>query len=308
MIDYRIRTFLSVCETLSFTRTAEQLSISQPAVSQHIAQLERELGAKLFDRCGRRLALSAAGRQARAVAEAMAHDERLLKEAILAQADEAPSIAIGVTLTVGEYLVAAPLARHLVAHPTTQIRIVESNTQHLLSLLRSGDIDCAFVEGFFDKGSLAWRTLRSEPLVGVCAPGYRLAAAPGDAPPLAQATHPVAIDDLLGERLFTREPGSGTRVVLEHALFDRNLAIGDFSHASEVSSIGVIKRLVAGGAGIAFLYEAAVRDDLASGALARIPIEGGPIARHDISFVRLPRSAYAAQLDALFDEIAETRR
>ena len=195
MLDFRVATFLSVCETLNYTRTAERLSISQPAVSQHIAQLERQLGAKLFERRGKRLELTAAGRAARAVAETMAHDEHLLKEEVRSRShDEAP-LVVGATLTAGEYLVSEPLARYLAAQPNARVDVVQGDTQRLIAQLRAGAIDCAFVEGVFDSAAFAARTFARQKLVGVCAPGAAVAR-----------RFDGSVTSLLGERLIAREP------------------------------------------------------------------------------------------------------
>lgn len=292
MLDFRVATFLSVCETLNYTRTAERLSISQPAVSQHIAQLERQLGAKLFERRGKRLELTAAGRAARAVAETMAHDEHLLKEEVRSQShDEAP-LVVGATLSAGEYLVSEPLARYLAARPNARVDVVQGDTQRLIAQLRAGAIDCAFVEGVFDSAAFAARTFARQKLVGVCAPGAAVAR-----------RFDGSVTSLLGERLIAREPGSGTRAVLEQALAAHNLAVESFARTIEVSSINIIKALVAGDAGIAFLYEAAIARDVEAGRLALInPDE--PLAEHDIAFIYLKNSAFADRLDRFFDDLS----
>lgn len=292
MLDYRIVTFLSVCETLSFTRTAQELSITQPAVSQHVAHLEKHMGAKLFERRGKRLSITEAGQAVRTVAETMAHDEHLLKQMLgAAQADQLP-LSVGTTLTAGEYLVAEPLARYLSLHPDACMTIVQGDTQELVAQLRAGAIDCAFVEGAFDRTAFESRTLCRQRLIGICAPNSRFAHRNGT----------WLLEDLLEERLIAREPGSGTRAVLERALFDRNLSVASFSHVVEASSINIIKTLVAQGSGIAFLYEAALHNDVDSGRLSRIDVLDLQ-AEHDIAFIYLKHSAFADRLDRFFGDI-----
>lgn len=296
MLDFRVATFLNVCETLNYTRTAEALSISQPAVSQHIAQLEQRLGAKLFERQGKRLVITDAGRVVRSVAETMAHDDLLLREELRALSRASALLSVGVTLTAGEYLLAKPLARYLATRPHAQARIVQGDTQELIAQLRAGTLDCALIEGAFDRTAFDARTFCRERLVGICAPASDRAGLGGA----------VALEELTGERLIVRERGSGTRAVLERALFDHNLTIGSFAHVIEVSSINIIKTLVAEGAGIAFLYEAAVADDISSGRLARIRLNSTAI-EHDIAFVHLKNSAFADRLMRFYDDIAALR-
>lgn len=293
MQDYRVETFLAVCRTLNYTRAAEELNITQPAVSQHIAFLEKEYGAKLFSYANRKLSLTPAGELVRRTLAAMAHDDRLLRESVAAcERTSALSLSIGMTLTAGEYVVAAPLATYLRAHPEMQVRLRSRGTEELLGALDEGVIDCAFVEGFFDKSVYAWDTFSTERLVAICAPGHALAG------------RTCAFEDLLSEHVLVREEGSGTRAVLEHALAARNLALASFARTTEVGSINVIKSLVAGGFGLSFMFAAAVSDDVARGRLSLIEIAGPPIC-HDITFIRLKGSTFEGDFQRLFDDLKE---
>ena len=291
MQDYRVETFLAVCRTLNYTRAAEELNITQPAVSQHIAFLEKEYGAKLFSYANRKLSLTPAGELVRRTLAAMAHDDRLLRESVAAcERTSALSLSIGMTLTAGEYVVAAPLATYLRAHPEMQVRLRSRGTEELLGALDEGVIDCAFVEGFFDKNAYAWDVFRTERLVCVCAADHEFAA------------RPVRVEDLFDERLIVREPGSGTRAVLEHALAAQNLTVDGFAQASVVESLDVIKILVEHDLGISFLYEAAVARELAAGTLRVIDLEGLAIL-HDIAFIRLKNSVFEREFQNLFADL-----
>lgn len=300
MLDARIQTFLTVCRTLNYTRAAEELHITQPAVSQHIAYLEREYGAKLFELRGKRPALTEAGRTLQAAAATMAHDDRLL-HARLAElgrsADPAAaspaaltSLTVGMTLTAGAYIAARPLARWLLAHPDARIDVRSGDTATLLDDLRAGDVDCAFVEGSFDRAAFSCATLCRERLVCACAPDH------------PRAGTRCSIEDLLDERLVVREAGSGTRAVFENALAARNLSLAAFRIVSETSSIEVIKALVEKDVGISFLYRGAVAAEVAADRLALIELDGTPI-EHDIAFVRLPGGIFAQTFDRFFEEV-----
>ena len=291
MQDYRVETFLAVCRTLNYTRAAEELNITQPAVSQHIAFLEKEYGAKLFSYANRKLSLTPAGELVRRTLAAMAHDDQLLRESVAAcEHTSALSLSIGMTLTAGEYVVAAPLATYLRAHPEMQVRLRSRGTEELLGALDEGVIDCAFVEGFFDKSAYAWDTFSTERLVAICAPGHALAG------------RTCAFEDLLSEHVLVREEGSGTRAVLEHALAAQNLTVDGFAQASVVESLDVIKILVEHDLGISFLYEAAVARELAAGTLRVIDLEGLAIL-HDIAFIRLKNSVFEREFQNLFADL-----
>ena len=292
MQDFRVETFLTVCRTLNYTRAAEELNITQPAVSQHIAHLERAYGATLFVYRNKRLRLTDAGALLRDALATMSHDERLLRERVRSVATSTRAeLAVGMTLTAGEYLVAAPLADYLSRHPDLHATVRSGGTSKLLALLDAGEIDCAFVEGFFDKNAYAWDTFRTERLVCVCAADYEF------------AVRPVRVEDLFGERLIVRETGSGTRAVFEHALATQNLTVDGFAHVSVVESLDVIKVFVEHGLGISFMYEAAVACELAAGTLRIVELEG-PVVEHDISFIRLKGSVFESDFQNLFNDLA----
>lgn len=292
MQDFRMSTFLSVCRTLNYTRSAAELNITQPAVSQHIAYLEKAYGAKLLSYRGKKLALTPAGELLRDAAATMAHDEATLRDAIAALAGPRRRLRLGMTLTAGEYVLAEPLAHYLVGHPEVQVRIASSDTERLLAQLHAGEIDCALVEGFFDKSAYDWRVFATEHLMAVCAP---------DAP-LAGVKEPQRFEDLLDQHILVRERGSGTRAVLEHALAVRNLSVDSFARATEVESVNIIKQFAASGYGIAFLYGAAVVCELEAGTLARIPL-AGHLIEHDITFIRPKGSVFGDEYARLFDDL-----
>lgn len=291
MQDFRVETFLTVCRTMNYTRAAEALNITQPAVSQHIAFLEKAYGARLFDYHGKRLALTEAGELVRTALSTMAHDERLLRERVAAATSGARiDLSVGMTLTAGEYLVAAPLADYMTKRPDIHATVRSGGTRELLALLEAGEIDCAFIEGMFDRSAYEWDVYRRERLVCVCSADHRLAS----------GRHRV--EDLLSEHLLIREPGSGTRAVLEHALAARNLSLEGFRQTSMVESLDIIKVFAARGLGIAFLYEAAVARELEAGVLRLVPLEDFRV-EHDISFIRLKDSVFEPEFQRLFAEV-----
>lgn len=288
MQDFRVKTFLTVCRTMNYTRAAEELALTQPAVSQHITYLEREYGAKLFAYHHKKLELTPAGRVLRDGLATMAHDDMLLHERVGEVAHGAAvKLRIGMTLTAGEYVVASPLARYLAARPDVHVAVRSGGTQHLLELLDDGAIDCAFVEGLFDKARYASRPFSSERLVPICAADHVFPAPPR------------TMEDLLGERLILREEGSGSRNVLTHALAQRNLSPASFADHFVVESLDIIKIFVQADLGTSFVYEAAVQREVQEGTLRIIPLTDAGIF-HDISFVYLRDSLYEQDMEDLF--------
>lgn len=287
MLDFRVETFLTVCRTMNFTRAAEQLHITQPAVSQHIRVLEEQYATKLFCFQGKQLQLTQSGRLFLQAAATMHHDALRLRDAIRAQ-DGRRKLRFGATLTIGEYVMPGPLSRLLRREPEIELRMLTANTRELLSLLDQGELDFAIVEGYFDKqayDSLVYCTQRYIP---VCAPEYPF-------------NRPVRrLEDLLEERLLVREPGSGTRNVLERVLEARNLTVQSFRRVTELGSLNLIKSLVCAGTGISFFYQPVVQAELRGGQLQEIPLEDGSI-HHDFTFLWRKGSVFAASYQEVFE-------
>lgn len=288
MLDFRVDTFLAVCRCMSFTRAAAALHITQPAVSQHIRALEAQYGVRFFSFEGKKLTLTDAGRLFLRTATTMRHDAQHLRDALGSLSGGGRRLVFGATLTIGEYVMPAPLARLLAAEPNVSLRMIVANTAELLRELDRGDIDFAIVEGFFEKSEYDSLSYLTERYVAVCAPGYRF----------RQPVH--TLEDLLGERLLTREPGSGTREILERRLREHNLTVRDFRAVTEIGSLNAIKALVRMGQGVAFLYEPTVRAELESGALREIALSGFPVL-HDFTFLWRKSSVFAQTYREIFD-------
>lgn len=289
MLDFRLETFLAVWNEKNYTRAAEKLFVTQPAVSQHIKHLEERLGTPLFRSVGRQLFLTEAGTMLYRYAAAAQAEGKKTEALIRSRAGSVP-LRFGATRTIGEYVLPDPLRDYLRVHPQAELSMVVDNTDILLGKLLDGSIDFAFIEGIFDRKDFAASVFLRDAFLAVGAPGDPL------------CTGPVDLPDLFSRRLIVREHGSGSRVVLENALASLNAATGDFSHVLELGNLEVIKDLVAEGLGIAFLYERSVHKELASGKLSRIPLKDFSVS-HDYSFVRLRNSVYEQTYQAFLESV-----
>ena len=296
MLDFRMDTFLSVCRHMNFTRAADELHITQPAVSQQIKLLEKEYGVRLFIYQGKKLRLTEAGAMLRDAALTMKHDDLFLRQRLLQSGSGEGKIVFGATLTAGPFACVAPLEEYLVRHPGVNATMVVADTRQLLDMIDGGKIDFAVVEGFFPQGEYDFLTCSSEPFTAVCAPLYSFAS-----------ETVRSVEDLLSERLLVREKGSGTRSILENYLHGRNLSIGDFPHRVEVNSIGILKRMACDGCGVTFLYRVAVRHELETGALMEIPLDDFKI-NHDFAFIWRRGSAFSDSCAELFHEFFPNAR
>lgn len=291
MLDFRMETFLAVCRHLNYTRAAEELNITQPAVTQHIQYLQGYYGVKLFTYHSKRLTLTAGGELLRGAALSMLHDEEKLKRDLKDLQAGRRSLRFGATLTIGEYLLPGPLAAYMKRNPRVDIHMVVENTHTLLHQLNDGQLDFAVVEGYFRKNEYDHILWSREPYICVCAAGHPL---PSPAP---------ALEDLFQQDLILRDPGSGSRDVLVRALEGRNHHLGDFRHIIEVSDLFAIKELVKAGCGVTFLYRKAVERELAEGSLRQVPLTDFSLS-HEFTFLWRKNSVFEAEFRAVFRELA----
>ncbi|OUO61667.1 hypothetical protein B5F74_03310 [Collinsella sp. An271] len=267
MLDYRAYTFLEVCRQRSYTRAAEELHISQPAVSQHIRQLEQQYGCALFVKAGRGIEPTPAGDELFCALGAMANDEERLQRELSSLNENAAvraPLRFGCTRTVADYVAPRILAKHLACRPDDQILMQVENTAELLNQIEAGAIDFALVEGSFDRARFDHVVFSCEPYVAIA----------------RHALDATRLEDLLGQRIILREPGSGTREILERYLAVRNLSVRDFAGIIELASIPAIKACVRAGAGVSFLYRAAVESELAHRELADVTPADVSIEHH----------------------------
>lgn len=287
-----MNTFLTVCDVMNFTRAAEQLCLTQPAVSQHIHILEQHYGVKLFLYQGKRLALTQAGTLLRDASRTMCHDESYLEQQMRDLERQVKPLCFGATLTVAEFALPEKLALYVQRHPERDVQVSVGNTVELLAGLDGGNLDFALVEGYFPREIYDGLLYSQERYLAVCAPG-------GILPP-----GPCRLEDLLDRCLILRERGSGTREILERYLEARGLCTGDFARRVEVGNLGAIKDLAVRGCGITFLYERAAREELADGRLRQVELEDLNIV-HDFSAIWRRDSIFQREYESVFRELCE---
>ena len=287
MLDFRMETFLAVCQCLNYTRAAEKLNITQPAVTQHIQYLQEYYGVKLFTYRSKQLTLTPGGAALRDAAVTMLHDEEKLKRDLLDYQVGKRSLRFGATLTIGAYALPGRLADYIKRHPEVDVHILVENTRVLLRELDEGRLDFALVEGYFRKDEYDFLPWTTEPYVCVCGPDR----------PLPAGT--VRLEELFSENLILRNPGSGSREVLVRVLEERNYRPSDFCHVAEVSDLTLIKELVKAGCGISFLYRRAAERELAEGSLREIPLADFHV-EHEFTFLWRKGSVFEGEFRQLY--------
>lgn len=290
MLDFRIETFLCVCRHMNFTYAAEELHITQPAVSQHIRFLEDYYSAKLFERDGKKIKLTPSGEVLLKAMTVIRNDETAIKENIISSAKSKEVLRLGVTLTIGEYVIAKPVAQYIKNHPDTNVIVKFANTAQLSSLILNGELDIALVEGNFDKTAFCTCVYKAEKYIPVCSAQHHFAKSVS------------CLSDLLSERLIVRERGSGTRDILEKNLELRNIRISDFSGCVEADNIHLIVSLLKSGCGISFLYRAAVSEETEKGTLREIKLNDFNI-EHNFTFLWNKGSVFSQKYMDICEEL-----
>ncbi len=263
---HALRIFTLVARERSFSRAAELLFLSQPAVSRAVRELEQEQGVDLFDRTARPTALTTAGAVLLAHATQLFAAERAAERAMAELRDlQSGSLAIGASSTIGIYLLPAQLAEFQQERPQLRLFLDIGNTQQILDRLCMAELDIALVEGPAERPNLDQTVWRTDQLVVIAPPGHPLAGA-----------QPTAAQQLAAYPFLLRESGSGTREVIEAAL--RSIGL-ELQVRLELGSTEAIKRAVAAGMGLAIVSRMTVADELRSGRLAEIQPFDLPLER-----------------------------
>lgn len=287
MLNSKLETFLILCKLQSFSKTADYLHITQPAVSQHIKFLEEYYNGKLFHYSGRRFSLTKRGEMLYNFTAAMFADSEHIRKVLSLGAFETPSVSFGATRTIGEYVMPPLIARLLELYPDAKLKMLVDNTEELFLKMRDGEVDFLAIEGYFKKTDFDVDLFSTEEFIGLCPLDSHLAG------------RDVSLEELCGERLILREHGSGTRDILSHMLAEHNMGIESFAGTCEISNMRAIKELVTAGAGITFMYRVAAAEELRSGRMSVIRLPGIKM-EHEFNFVCTKGSVNRAEYFSWF--------
>lgn len=261
------RVFWAVAVERSFTRAAERLHLSQPTVSFHIQALEAYYGSKLLYRTAKGVSLTPGGETLfRYVQRLMALEEEA-RLAVGGLESLQGQISVGASHTVGEYLLPPLLASFGREHPGFEINLVVENSRRVASRVADDQLDFGFIEDDLVDARLKRDEWGEDELIPMVAPDHPLAERSG-----------VTLAEILTHRLIVREPGSGLRRALFHALEVAGFSVFGLN-LLEVSSLQAMKALAAHGGGVAFLSPLVAQNELASGALREIRLPDFQVRR-----------------------------
>lgn len=267
-MDTRLITFLEVMDTRNYTRASKNLHITQPAVTKHIHSLEEEFDVKFFRYDGKKLIMTEEAERLESYARALQKNYRDLVDSF--RASPLKKIRIGLTKTIGNYAYVEELSRMMKGRGN-DFAIVIDNTEMLLDQLRSAHLDFLIVEGRFSKSEFAYEVLTEDLFTGLCASDDPLAGSVTD------------VEELDESCLLLREPGSGSREILEQKLRYKGYDVCDFKRIITCSSLPLITKLVERGVGITFGYESILKEEPG---LATFHVRG-VTDRHEFSLVAL---------------------
>ena len=294
MLDYRVETFLAVCQTRNYTRAAEQLSITQPAVSQHIKYLEEYFGVKLFDLKGKQITITSEGEEVYHLARILKLNIMKFKEHLLTDTG-IKEISVGATRTIGEFIMPPIIAAYVKEYPNRLMKMKVDSTASLLEKVRYGEMDFAFIEGPFDEQDFNALEFMEERYIPVCSPEFELSG------------REVTIDELMRYPLILKEETRDGGSEIEQWLLQINHSIDHFKVVHLVNNLPVIKEMVKNNIGISFLYETSVREELLNGSLVSIPIKNYDVKRK-FKFVYRQFSSYDEEYLDFFKFCDDQRR
>ncbi|MEE1351170.1 MAG: LysR family transcriptional regulator [Clostridia bacterium] len=283
MLDYRVYTFLTLYDEMNYRRTAEKLNMTQPGVTQHIHYLEKYYGVKLFEYDGRTLSRTKNAEYLKRCIDSMKAEEKSVKDSFI-KSDKI-SINIGATKTIGEFVI-VPEIREFLSSTEHNLELVIDNTKNLLHKIEHSEIDFAIVEGVFDKSKYGYHLYKKEQFVGICSKNH----------PFANKI--VMLEDTFGEDIVIREPLSGTRNLLQNAVYDRGFSFDNYRRCTSVNDFSVICDFVANNNAITFAYEpiAHCRDDITTFSVQDLQING------EFNFVYLNERIARQKIGLIFPE------
>ena len=262
-----LRMFAAVVQTGSFSRAAEALNISQPAISKGVRDFELQVGCRLLNRSPKGVVPTTEGLALSRHAETLFAAERAAEEELSAlRGLHNGSLRIGASTTIATYMIARYLGAFHRAHPGVDLHLVSANTRDIAEQMATQDIDIGLVEGPIEERNIIAEPWRTDVMKLIVAPDHAFAAA-------KEAIDPKRLDD---EVLILREPGSGSREVVTQALTAHSI---EPLRTLEIGSTAAIKQVVAAGLGVSIVSAVSVKDQVQLGHLKIAAMQGVQIER-----------------------------
>jgi DNA-binding transcriptional LysR family regulator len=273
MADRRLQVFHTVARLLSFTKAAETLHMTQPAVTFQVRQLEEHFNTRLFDRTHNRISLTEAGGLVYDYADRIFELYSEMENSVREMTGEiSGSLTIGASTTIAEYMLPALLGDFKDRYPDVAIHLKVSNTEGIVSMVESNAIDLGVVEAPVSNKNLVVEPCRDDHLVAIVPPSH----------PLFRRTS-VRFQELLEFPFICREEGSGTREVINEYMGRMEGCAAGLKIAMELGSPEAVKGAVEAGMGVSVVSRATIQKELRLSTLVAIQLD--PPLRRPFSFV-----------------------
>jgi DNA-binding transcriptional LysR family regulator len=294
MADRRLQVFHAVAKHLSFTKAAEALFMTQPAVTFQIKQLEEHFNTRLFERGHGRISLTPAGGVVLEYAERIlalsAELDTRLKEMT---GEVAGLLMVGASTTIAEFLLPRVLGEFKSKYPKVLPRLIVANSESVESRVAEHTLDIGFIEAPSHLASVSTDVVCDDELQVICAPSH----------PLGRHKS-VSPKQLLQYPFISRESGSGTREVTDRYLQKAGVEPDSLAVVMELGSPEALKGLVATGLGFSIMSRVTVANELALGRLVCVPL--APRLQRQLSVV-YPKEKFRSQLVNTFVDYAKQR-
>ncbi len=274
MADRRLQVFFTVARLLSFTKAADSLHMTQPAVTFQVRQLEEHFNTRLFDRTHNRVSLTDAGHRVYGYAEKIFELYGELEGSIKEMTGDISGVmTLGASTTVAEYMLPALLGKFKTQYPDITLSLKVSNTEGVVAMVENNVIDLAVVEAPVNNQHLIVEVCVMDQLVVVVPPDHALSK-----------KEAVSAEDLTNFPFICREEGSGTREVIAEYLSQNYKGEKELDICLELGSPESIKGAVEASMGISVLSMTSIAKELALGTLRGISLD--PPLERPFSFVR----------------------
>ena len=287
MSDRRLQVFHTVARLLSFTKAAESLHMTQPAVTFQVRQLEEQFNTRLFDRTHNRISLTEAGQRVYEFADRIFELYAEMENAVRDMTGEISGmLVIGASTTIAEYMLPSLLGDFKKQYPDINVHLKVSNSDGIVSMVENNDIDLGVVEAPVMNKNLVVEECRKDRLVAIVPPQHGLAS-----------LETVQMRDLLENAYIAREEGSGTREVIQEYLTDLGMQASDVHVSMELGSPEAIKGAVEAGMGISIVSEVTIHKELQLGSLVALELD--PPIQRPCSFVHQKQKFRQRAMDEL---------
>ena len=289
MADRRLQVFHTVARLLSFTKAAESLHMTQPAVTFQVRQLEEYFNTRLFDRTHNRISLTAAGERVYEYAAQIFDLYAKMDNAVRDMTGEISGVLIiGASTTIAEYMLPALLGDFKKKYPDVNVHLKVSNSEGIVSMVENNDIDLGVVEAPVMNKNLVVENCRNDRLVAIVPPAHELASRSS-----------VNFKDLISHAFIAREEGSGTREVIEEYLVETGIKPADLTIAMELGSPEAIKGAVEAGMGVSIVSEVTIHKEQQLGTLVSLELD--PPLERPFSFVHQKQKFRQRAMDELLE-------